>query len=89
MRVRSAKILGTTGEGEVEGGTFVFFAFGPDTAAVFYDDAVYDGEAYAGAFEIGCFVEALEYAEQLVCIVHAETGTVVAYVEYRFVVSLV
>src|SRR6202171_3448951 len=43
---------------------------GPDTPAVTLDDALHDRQADAGAFEILDAMQALEYAEQLVGVLH-------------------
>src|ERR1700734_2551185 len=47
-------------EGEVEGGALADGAFGPDAAAVAFDDPLHAGQADAGAGEIGDRVEPLE-----------------------------
>ena len=50
-------------EREVERGAFVHLGFGPDMAAVAFDDALDDGKADAGALEFLGAMQALEHAE--------------------------
>src|ERR1700722_5343222 len=65
-------------EGEVEGGALADGAFGPDAAAVTFDDPLDAGQADAGTGEIGNRVEPLERLEQLVDEGGIEAGPVVA-----------
>ena len=52
------------------------------------EDAVHDGQAYAGAFEFRCRVEPLKRVEQFICMGHVKTGAVVAHEVNRLAVSL-
>src|ERR1700738_1619901 len=52
--------------------------FGPDTAAVALDDALYDRQADTGACEILRTVQSLKHVEHLVGILHIEADPVVA-----------
>src|ERR1700733_10014801 len=63
--------------GEEERGPLINFALRPDTAAMARDDSSDDGEANAGAGELGS-MQALEGSEQLVGISHVETDAIVA-----------
>src|SRR6266545_7856263 len=64
-------------QGEVERGSPIDGAVGPDAAAVPGDDAADRREADAGAFELRRGVQSLEHAEQLVRVLHVEAGAVV------------
>src|SRR5580692_12400800 len=63
---------------EVEGGALVDGAFGPDAAAVAFDDPLDAGQADAGAGELGDRVQPLERLEQLAGEGGVEAGPVVA-----------
>src|SRR5262245_31270241 len=63
---------------EVEGCAPVDGRFGPDTSGMTLYDALCDGQAHAGAFEILGAVQPLEDAEQLVGVLHVEAGAIVA-----------
>src|SRR5256885_1993680 len=52
--------------------------FGPDTSAVAMNNSLYDRQANAGAFKFVCAMQSLEYAEELVLILHVKTRPVVA-----------
>src|SRR2546428_3802060 len=64
-------------QGEVEGRSPIDGSLGPDPAAVPGDDAPDRRETDAGALEFGRGVQALEHAEQLVCVLHVEAGPIV------------
>src|ERR1700730_17420380 len=59
--------------------------FNPDTPAVALDNALDDRQAHASAFEILRAMQSLEYAEQLVGILHVEASAIVADKEDLFV----
>src|ERR1700729_3283761 len=65
-------------EGEVEGGAVADGTFGPDAAAVAFDDPLDAGQADAGAGELGDRVQPLERLEQLAREGGVEAGPVVA-----------
>src|SRR5689334_12347616 len=71
-------------ESEREGRAFALPGLGPHPAIVPLDDAADVGQADAGSLEVFHTVQALEYAEQLVHVVHVETGAIVGYMEYGF-----
>ena len=62
----------------MEGCAVLGGSFGPDAAAVAFDDAFDVGQADAGAFEVAGVVEALEDAEELGGVLGIEAGSVVA-----------
>src|SRR5215207_6519026 len=62
---------------EKERGSFVGSAICPHAAIVFGNDAADDGQPHARTFEIGGAMQPLEYAEELVIIIHVEAYTVV------------
>src|SRR5260370_19472792 len=71
------------GEREEEHRALAGRGIGPDAPAVPVHDALYRGEADAGALVLVRRMQALEGAEQLVGIAHVEAGAVVAHEEGR------
>lgn len=58
-----------------------------DFPFVSFDDSLHDGQADAGAGEVGGFVEPLEWLEQVARVRRIETGTVVAHEELHATVD--
>lgn len=67
----------SVGKAEMEGGTFTDLCLRPDTAAMALNDAVYDGKADAGPFELLRAVEPLEGSKESLGLSHVESGAVV------------
>jgi hypothetical protein len=62
-------------------GALIFaFAFGPDAAAITFDDALGEGEAESGA-RVGVFVEALEESEDPGGVILMEADAIVSAVD--------
>src|SRR5262245_58538511 len=76
--------FGFGGEGEVEGGAFAGFTFGPDFAAVALDNVFDDGETEAGAalFTRAGFVHAIEAFEDAFQGFRWDAGAVVLHAEF-------
>src|SRR6266403_4010087 len=68
----------SVGQGEIKRGSFVHLSLRPDATAVTLNDALNDGQADAGAFEVLHSMQPLKDAEQLRRITHIEPGPVVA-----------
>ena len=77
------------GDGEGKGGALAGHAERADSAAVPFDDAAHIGQPDAGSLEVLHPVQALEHAEQLVRIVHAEAHAIVGDMEAADKVQLV
>src|SRR5581483_8104644 len=73
-RCRSRSRAG--GHGEIEDRALIDLRLGPDAPAVTRDDALDDGQAHAGAFELLIAVEPLKDPEQFVRVLHVEAGAV-------------
>ena len=69
-------------QAEVKRRSFVGFRLGPDTAAVFSNDALYRGKPYAGAFKLLVGVEPLKSSKELVRIPGIKSRAVVTDKEY-------
>src|ERR1700735_159527 len=67
-------------EGEIDGGAAIDATFGPGPPAVTVDDAPDDGQADAGARELGGGLEPLERAEQLVPVGRVKASPVVTHI---------
>src|SRR5687767_15743331 len=68
---------GASLEREVKRGASVDGRVGPDAPAVAVDDALYDGQAHAGALIVLGAVQPLEDAEEFIGVLHVKTGAVV------------
>src|SRR3989338_1178669 len=66
-------------QGEVNRRTLANPAFRPHPPAVLGHDALDDGQPDAGALEFIHAMQALEYAEQFIRILHVEPDTVILY----------
>ena len=75
--------FGAALEGEEEGGAVIGFRFGPDAAAVAFDDAADGGEADASAFKIGVAMQALKGAKEVCSVLHVEPDAIIADEEGR------
>src|ERR1700677_2260324 len=73
---------------EVECRATIGRGFSPDAAAVPMYDAMHDGEADAGSFEVLRAMQPLEHAEQLADISHVEADPVITDPEHPFAVDL-
>src|SRR5882757_7333910 len=71
-------MLWRSGKTEIQRGAFLRTTLRPDSATMAKDDAADDGQTDAGAGKFGFRMQALECAEQLVCILHVESHSVVA-----------
>src|SRR3990172_1040595 len=71
---------------KIKNSALVFFAFGPYRAAVPLDYPVDSREPYPRARELVLPVEALERVEELLRILHLETGAIVLHEKNRFAV---
>ena len=60
-------------------GAFARLAFGPDSAAMPFNDALYAGQPDAGALELVSVVQPLEHTEQGVHILPVKARAIVAY----------
>src|SRR5688572_15871767 len=58
--------------------SFLHCCFGPNPAAMPFNDALYNGKPDASAFKLSAAVKTLEDAEKLFRVLHVETRPVVA-----------
>ena len=80
-----ARIPRLRGQRKLETGADIGLPPCPDAPAVASDDPLCEGETHSGALEVSRTVQSLEDAEQLVDILHVETGTVILDTEDDFV----
>jgi hypothetical protein len=73
---------------EIECGAFTRFGLGPDSAAMSMNDPRDGGQSNADAFEFVVPMQPLKRAEQVLCVGHIESGTVVSDKVNRFVIIL-
>src|SRR5271168_4658384 len=72
-------------QSEKKGGAFIDGCLGPDAAAMSRNDPLYGRQTDSGAFKLRILMQPLKGREELVGVLHIETGAVIHDVENRLV----
>ena len=70
-------LFSLVGQAEMEAGAPSHLSFSPNAASVPKDDPLHYGKSDTGSFKFRLAVNPLKYAEQFVCILHVESGSVI------------